>query len=117
MTDRIAMAKKAADRSPRGSDLTATTAEKIFGWKDVHRDNGQLLGKKQDRAGRWRKSRVPDYSNDQRQAYAIDARMKQLGCWKRYLQELAKITKAESLPSDWATPEQRSRAALKALPE
>ncbi|HEY7220319.1 MAG TPA: hypothetical protein VH985_18185 [Candidatus Binatia bacterium] len=111
------MPKKTSVRIPRGADLTATTAEKIFGWKDIHEDNGRLLGKKQDRAGRWRESRVPDYSNDPRQSYAVDERMRQLGRWERYLKELTKITKAKNLPFDWATPEQRSRAALKALPK
>jgi hypothetical protein len=43
--------------------------------------------------------------------------MRQLGRWERYLKELTKITKAKNLPFDWATPEQRSRAALKALPK
>jgi len=58
---------------------------------------------------------VPNYVNDQRQAYAIDNRMKQLGRSERYLKELSRITKAKNLPSEWATPEQRSQAALKAL--
>lgn len=35
---------------------------------------GSVVGKKQDRALRWRKAKVPDYANDQRQAYTIDQR-------------------------------------------
>jgi hypothetical protein len=108
---------KNANRILRGSDLTAATAEKVFGWKNVRKRNGELLGKRQDKAGRWRQARVPEYSGDQRQAYAIDERMKQLGCWERYVKELTKITKAKNLPAGWATPEQRSRAALRALPK
>jgi hypothetical protein len=57
---------------------------------------------------------VPAYSTDADQAYAIDER-KELGRLKRYDKELSKITKAKNLPPEWATPEQRSRAALKAL--
>ena len=45
--------------------------------------------------------------------YAIDARMKKLGRGELYAKELARLTKAESLPAGWATPEQRSRAALR----
>jgi hypothetical protein len=41
--------------------------------------------------------------------------MKELGRIKLYDMELSKITKAQNLPPEWATPEQRSRAALKAL--
>jgi hypothetical protein len=101
----------------RGQQLGKATAEKVFGWKNVHRYKGELRGKKQDKAGRWRKARVPDYVNDQRLAYTIDERMKQLGRLEPYLKQLARITKAKNLPIDWATPEQRSRAALKALGE
>ena len=39
--------------------LTKTTAEKVFGWKDVHKQDGNLVGKKQDKAGRWRKAECP----------------------------------------------------------
>jgi hypothetical protein len=41
--------------------------------------------------------------------------MKQLGYTARYHKELARITRAKNLPSEWATPEQRSRAALKII--
>jgi hypothetical protein len=109
--------KKVPNPALRGEQLAKTTAEKVFGWKNVRKHDGELIGKKQDRAGRWRKAKVPDYTNDQRQAYAIDDRMKQLGRWERYNNELSRITKAKNLPPEWATPEQRSRAALKALGE
>ena len=97
--------KKTANRDLSGAQLTKAIAEKVFGWKNVRKHDGQLIGKKQDKVGHWRKAKVPDYSSDQRHAYAIDERMK----------ELAKITKANNLPPEWATPEQRSKAALKAL--
>ena len=45
----------------------------------------------------------------------IDQRMEQLGRSERYLNELSKITRGKNLPTDWATPEQRARAALKAV--
>jgi hypothetical protein len=31
-----------------------------------HKYNGELIGKKQDKAGRWRRAKVPDYPNEQR---------------------------------------------------
>ena len=107
--------KKAPARILNGPALNAATAEKVFGWKDVQRSGGELIGKKQDKAGRWRTAKVPAYATDPIHAYAIDERMKQLGRWERYDKELFRITKAKNLPRDWATPEQRSRAAIKAL--
>jgi len=41
--------------------------------------------------------------------------MKQLGRLDRYQKELSKITHAKNVPSEWATPEQRCRAAMKAV--
>jgi hypothetical protein len=60
-------------------------------------------------------AKVPDYSTDPTQAHAIDERMKQLGRGEEYIKELARITKTAGLPTGWATPEQRSRAAIKIL--
>jgi hypothetical protein len=109
------MAKKSADKILSGPQLVIATAEKVFGWKNVHNHDGELIAKKQDKLGRWRIAKVPDYANDPIQAYAIDERMKQLGRSAQYIKELSRVTKAKNLPSEWATPEQRSRAALKAL--
>jgi hypothetical protein len=41
--------------------------------------------------------------------------MEQLGRTERYQKELAKITHAKHIPSDWASPDQRCRAAIKAV--
>ena len=109
------MAKKAHDNTPSGPQLDILTAQKVFGWKNVHQHDGEIVGKKQDKAGRWRSAKVPSYSTDPVLAYAIDERIKQLGRSDQYLKELAKITGANKLPSEWATPDQRARAALKAL--
>jgi hypothetical protein len=107
------MAKK--ERIQSSADLNVLTAEKVFGWKNVHKHNGDLVGKKQDKLGRWRLAKVPDYAADPAQAHAIDERMKQLGRGALYDKELARITKAAGLPTGWATPEQRSRAAVKVV--
>jgi len=109
------MAQRVADITRPGPALDAATAQKVFGWKNVHKHEGVLIGMKQDRAGRWRRAKVPNYSTDPVQAYMIDQRMEQLGRSERYLNELSKITRAKNLPADWATPEQRARAALKAV--
>jgi len=79
----------------------------VFGWKTVHKYDGELVGKKQDKAGRWRRAKVPDYANEQLQAYAIDERMKALGRLDRYQKALATIMKGKNLPAEWATPEIR----------
>lgn len=65
------MPKKAPKRNLSGPELTKATAEKVFGWKNVHKHDGELIGKKQDKLGRWRTAKVPDYS-DPAEAYAID---------------------------------------------
>jgi hypothetical protein len=109
------MAKKAPDKVPPGAELDTLTAESVFGWKYVHKHDGALVGKKQDKAGRWRSAKVPSYSTNPVHAYAIDERMKQLGRGEKYLKELSRITRANDLPADWATPEQRAKAALKAV--
>ena len=108
------MPQKASKPNLNGPELIKATAEKVFGWKNVHKHDGDLIGKKQDKLGRWRTARVPDYS-DPAEAYAIDERMKQLRRWDRYVKELSELTREKNLPSDWATPEQRSRAAIKVL--
>ena len=107
--------KKRVDRNLCGPALTAAVAEKVFGWKNVHKRGGDLIGKKPDKLGRWRSAKVPDYSNDPTQAYAIDERMEQLGLWNAYSKELSSITKPKNLPLDWATSEHRSRAAIKVI--
>lgn len=98
-----------------GAQLTAVVAVTVFGWKHVHAHQGRLIGKKQDKAGRWRTAKVPDYAGDATQAYAIEERMRQLGKATAYLKEVARMTKAKKLPVDWATPEQRSLAAVAVL--
>jgi hypothetical protein len=56
------MAQSAIAKIPPGPDLDALTAQKVFGWKKVHRYKGGFVGKKQDRARRWRLAKVPYYS-------------------------------------------------------
>jgi len=109
------MAQSAIDRLPPGPKLDALTADKVFGWKNVHKHEGALVGKKQDRAGRWRLAKVPYYSTNPVHAYPIEERMKELGRLDRYLRELFRITHANNIPSDWASPDQRCRAAIKAM--
>ena len=108
------MAQSAVDKIPPGPKLDALTAEKVFGWKNVHNHEGSLVGKR--RKGRhWRRAKVPNYSGNPLHAYAIEDRMKQLGRLDRYQKELAKITHAKDIPSDLASPDQRCRAAIKAM--
>jgi hypothetical protein len=109
------MAKKAPDKIPSGPKLDALTAEKVFGWKNVHKHESSLVGRKQDKAGRWRRAKVPNYSTNPLHSYSVENRMKQLGRLDRYQKELAKITRSKNIPSDWASPDQRCRAAIKAV--
>jgi hypothetical protein len=109
------MSKKAPGRNLRDADLTAVAAEKIFDWKSVHRHGDKLIGKKQDKAGRWRTATVPAYATNPVHAYVIDERMNRLGLRRRYDRELSRLTKARDLPRDWATPGQRIRAAVRAM--
>ena len=109
------MAQSAVDKIPPGPKLDALTAERVFGWKNVHKHEGALVGKKQDKAGRWRLAKVPYYSTNSLHALSVEDRMKQLGRLDRYQKELAKITRSKNIPSDWASPDQRCRAAIKAM--
>jgi hypothetical protein len=106
---------KAANKRLRDFDLSAAVAEKVFGWRDVRKAAGGLVGKKQDKLGRWRSAKVPDYARDAGQGYAIDQRMKQLSKATQYARELTRIAKSKNLPPDWATPELRARAALQVM--
>lgn len=98
-----------------GPALDAVVAEKVMGWKDVQRQGSRSWGKKKDKGGRWRRAAVPQFSDEPTTAYEIDERMKELGLAEKYLKELAKMTHLKGLPAEWATPEQRCRAALKAV--
>jgi hypothetical protein len=102
-------------KSAPGPKLDALTAEKVFGWQKVHKHQGALVGRKQDKAGRWRRAKVPNYSTNPLHSYSVENRMKQLGRMDRYQKELSKITRSKNIPSDWASPDQRCRAAIKAV--
>jgi hypothetical protein len=43
------MAQMNIDKILPGPKLDALTAEKVFGWKNVHDHDGSLVGKKQDK--------------------------------------------------------------------
>ena len=51
--------KKLPNRALSGEQLTKAIAEKIFGWKNVRKHDGELIGKKQDKLGRGEKRRYP----------------------------------------------------------
>ena len=65
----------------------------------------------------WRLAKVPYYSTNPIHAYLIEERMRQLGRLDRYQKELSKITHAKNIPSEWASPDQRCRAAIKTMGE
>jgi hypothetical protein len=111
------MARSAVDKIPPGPKLDALAAEKVFGWRNVHQynDRSGLYGKRQDKLGHWRLAKVPNYSTNPIHAYPIEERMKQLGRLDRYQKELSRISRATNIPSDWASPDQRCRAAVKAM--
>ena len=109
------MPTNAPDNLPPGAELDTLTAQRVFGWKNVHKHDGALVGKKQDKAGHWRTTRVPHYSTDSLNTYAIDDRMKQLGRAEQYAKELSRIATAKKVPVGWASPDQRCRAAIKAV--
>jgi hypothetical protein len=99
-----------------GSELDAQVAERVMGWKDVRsKSKNDHWGKKQDRAGRWRSARVPDYSSEPGLAYDVEERIKELGLFERYTKELSEIVRTKGIPADWASPDQRCRAALKTV--
>jgi hypothetical protein len=100
---------------PSGPDLNALVAKRVMGWKNVQRQDGRYWGRKQDKAGRWRRTVVRNYCENPADAYLIDERIKQLGLSQSYTKELTKITRAKKIPVEWASPGQRCRAALKVV--
>ena len=98
------MDTKAPDKLQPGPELDALTAQRVFGWKNVHKHDGELVGKKPNKLGRWRTAKVPHYSTDLVNAYTIDERMKQLGRAEQYAKELSKIAKAKKVPVEWVPP-------------
>ncbi|HXV80328.1 MAG TPA: hypothetical protein VEG60_10655 [Candidatus Binatia bacterium] len=58
------MAASDLDKVPPGPKLEAITAENALGWKNGHKPEGSLVGKKQGQAGRWRSFKVPSYSTN-----------------------------------------------------
>ena len=109
------MPTNAPDNLPPGAELDTLTAQRVFGWKNVHKHDGALVGKKQDKAGHWRTAKVPHYSTDPVSAYAIDECMRQLGRSEQYAKELSRIATAKKVPAGWASPDQRCRAAIKVV--
>jgi hypothetical protein len=93
---RFSMARLTIDRMPPGPKLDALTAEKVFGWQKVHKHQGALVGRKQDKAGRWRRAKVPNYSTNPLHSYSVENRMKQLGRMDRYEKELSKLIRSET---------------------
>jgi hypothetical protein len=109
------MAQLNVDKLTAGHELDALTAERVFNWKDIERRKHQPWGKRKDKGGRWRLARVPDYSTDPTYADDLEQRMTELGLLKQYLKELAKASRTKGLPTDWAPPDERCRAAIKAI--
>jgi hypothetical protein len=113
------LAKKFSGRTERkisaGTNLDALVAREVFGWENVRLREGTLYGKRADKRGRLRTAKVPNYSTNPVDAYAIEPRMKQLGLLNGFNKELSKMTHAKSIPVEWATPEQRCRAAIKTV--
>jgi hypothetical protein len=91
------MAQSAIDKIPSGPKLDALTAEKVFGWKDVHKHEGSLVGKKQDKVGQWRLAKVPYYSTNPVHPYLIENRIAQLGRLEQYKRELYRMTRSKSI--------------------
>jgi hypothetical protein len=79
--------QSAVDKIPPGSKLDALTAEKVFGWKNGHKHEGSLVGKKQDKAGRIRDRRTHEVA---RKVGTIS-------------EELFKMTRAKITPSNTGT--------------
>jgi hypothetical protein len=92
------MAQTAIDKIPPGPKLDALTAEKVFGWRNVHQHDCCLVGKKGDKLGHWRSAKVPNFSTNPLDSYSIEQRMKQLARSEKYLRELSELTSAKNVP-------------------
>jgi hypothetical protein len=111
----MARTRNNVEKLPTGAELNALVAERVMGWKDLERQSDRYWGRKQDKAGRWRRAAVHDYCHETTDSYAVEERMKELGLFAEYERELGKITRTRNLPLSWAAPDQRCRAALKVM--
>jgi hypothetical protein len=111
----MARARANIDKIPAGPELNALVAERVMGWKELKRQSDRYWGRKKDKAGRWRRAAVHDYCHEPTTSYLIEERMKELGLFDQYERELTKIARAQKLPSSWASPDQRCRAAVKTM--
>jgi len=55
------MASKAPNKNSTRLKARRNNGEKVFGSRNVHKHEGSLVGKKQDKAGRWRLAKMPYY--------------------------------------------------------
>jgi len=70
--------KKAHPRIRGGLGLTVVKAEKVFGWKNVHKQDGELIGKKQDKL--CLTTRVS--ANEQAEAHLNGVEQRIMATWK-----------------------------------
>src|SRR5437870_1999034 len=59
--------------------------------------------------------RFPIFATSPAHASAIEEHMKRLGLLERYNKELSNLTHPKNVPSEWASPDQRCRAAIKTI--
>ena len=87
-----------------------------MGWKAVEREGqSEAWGKKQNKAGRWRKTKVPNYSGDPNAVTDVKVRLKELRLFEQYEKELEKLAGRAAIPEPWASAAQKSQAALKVV--
>jgi hypothetical protein len=79
--------KKAPNRIPSDDQLAKATRRKNI-WMEERPQTRRRPDRQEAGQGwHWRRAKVPDYANDQLQAYAIDERTKILGRLERYNKE------------------------------
>jgi hypothetical protein len=84
------------------SKRVSITTTEAMAVNSLHRCvDDDLIGKKQDKLGRWRIAKVSDYANDPVQAYAIDERIKQLGRSARIPEGACRTMKAKNFRASY----------------
>lgn len=70
--------RPSADKLPPGPKLDVVVAEKVMGWKNVHRHSAGYIGKKPAKLGRWRSTEIPNWSTNPVPAYQLEERFEQV---------------------------------------
>lgn len=105
------------DEMQAGCEMDCIIAEKIFGWEDASWDREAHCHTGHPNKEHYRYEQVPEYSTDIAAAWEVEEEIKNKGIRMQadYITELTLTVGPGKFEMVHATPEQRCKAALKAV--